>query len=233
MGRNMILMVAFSSLAWIHARGQDANTLVQKVRDRLAKVSSYEAEGILKTNVPFLKVPVTQVKVYFKSPDQFRLRNETGISLVPKTIASISLNKLLEGKYDVLDAGSEKIAGITLRIVKLLPSDDKQEVVLSTLYIDASSLLIIKARTTTRDNGTYEVLLTYGKYIDYALPDRVICLFDAKDYKLPKGITFDYDDGSKKKPEDAAANTKGQVEIIYSSYLINKNIPETVFKEQP
>ena len=33
----------------------------------------------------------------------------------------------------------------------------------------------------------------------YGLPDKVIFSFNTKDYKLPKGVTFDYDDGAKKK----------------------------------
>jgi hypothetical protein len=179
--------------------------------------------------VSFLKVPQAHVKIYFKRPDKFRVKNEQGISLVPKTISSISLNSLVEGNFSILDAGTEQVNGHVLRVIKLLPSDETQEVVLSTLYIDEKNLLVEKARTTTRENGTYEVDLTYGKYSAYALPDRVVCHFKSKDYKLPKGITFDYDDGTKKKPEESATGSKGEVQIIYNSYQVNKIIPDTVF----
>src|SRR5438876_719411 len=79
--------------------------------------------------------------------------------------------------------------------------------------------LIKKSKTTTKDNGTYELEMTYGKYSDYGLADKVIFLFNTKDYKLPKGVTFDYDDGSKKEQiPDKLKNKKGKVEIIYSGY---------------
>jgi hypothetical protein len=80
----------------------------------------------------------------------------------------------------------------------LLPKDENSDVVLSTLYIDEAQSLIKKSKTTTKDNGTYELEMIYGKYSDYGLADKVIFSFNTKDYKLPKGVTFDYDDGRKK-----------------------------------
>ena len=209
---------------------QDAGSLLQKVREKLNKVNDYEATGIMKTNVSFLKVPQADVKVYFKKPYNLKIKNEKGISLVPKGAVSISLNNLLKGNYTALDAGSDVIDGRKIKIIKLLPVDENADIVLSTFYIDEIRLLVVKAKTTTRENGSYEVEMNYGKYADYALPDKVLFTFNTKDYKLPKGITFDYDDGSKKKTENNINNNKGKVEISYSSYIINKGLPDSVFK---
>jgi outer membrane lipoprotein-sorting protein len=223
---HLILLMIFLSPA---ARAQDAASLLQKVRTKLDQVNDYQATGLMKTNVSFLKVPEAQVMIYFKKPDKLKIRNEKGISLVPKGAVTISLNNLLKGAYTVLDAGSDMLDGHKVRLIKLLPQDENADLVLSTLYVDESRLLILKARTTTRENGTYEVELSYGRYIGYALPDKVIFTFNVKDYKLPKGITFDYDDGSAKKQE-TPPNTKGRVEISYNSYVINKGVPDTVFE---
>ena len=211
------------------AHAQDAKGLLQKVRTRLDQVNDYQATGLMKTNVSFLKVPEAPVTVYFKKPDKLKIKNEKGISLVPKGAVTISLNNLLKGAYTTLDAGVDTVGGHRVRVIKLLPLDENADLVLSTLYIDEARLLVLRARTTTRENGTYEVELTYGKYIGYALPDKVLFTFNIKDYKLPKGITFDYDDGSTKKPA-APANAKGRVEISYSSYQVNKGVPDTVFQ---
>jgi len=210
------------------ARAQAPDVLLQKVRARLDQVNDYQATGIMKTNVPFLKVPEAQVTIYFKRPDKLKIRNDKGISLVPRGAVTISLNNLLRGAYTVLDAGSDTTGGHKVRVIKLLPQDDNADLVLSTLYIDEPRLLILKARTTTRENGTYEVEMSYGKYLAYALPDRVIFTFNTKDYKLPKGLTFDYDDGSKK--NTPAAPARGKVELDYQSYSINKGVQDSVFQ---
>ena len=74
--------------------------------------------------------------------------------------------------------------------------------------------------------------MTYGKYPTYGLADKVVLTFNTKDYKLPKGVTFDYDDGTKKEEvTDKTKNKKGKVEIVYSSYIINKGVPDSVFQE--
>ena len=82
------------------------------------------------------------------------------------------------------------------------------------------------------ENGTYELIMEYGKFASYALPDKAIFTFNIKEYKLPKGMTFDYDDGSKKKKNNnGSISDKGRLEITYNNYIINKGISDAVFKQ--
>ena len=215
----------------IHLKAQTAEQLIQNVQTKLDKVNDYEAKGKMRTNVIFIKAPVATVKVYYKKPNKLRINNESGISFIPKGSVNINLNNIFinTNGFDIIDMGKE--AKTNLRIIKLLPKDENADVVLSTVYIDEAQLLIKKAKTTTKENGTYELEMIYGKYAAFGLADKVIFSFNTKDYKLPKGITFDYDDGTKK---DQAAgkmkDKKGKVEIVYSNYIINKGVSDAVFK---
>jgi outer membrane lipoprotein-sorting protein len=211
-------------------QAQTAAELISQVKAKLEKVSDYEAQGKMKTNVIFIKAPIANVKVYYKKPNKLRINNESGISFIPKGSVNINLNNIFLNTtgFDIIDVGKE--SGTGLRIIKLLPKDENAEVVLSTLYVDENLALIKKAKTTTKENGTYELEMTYGKYAEYGLADKVIFSFNTKDYKLPKGITFDYDDGSKKPDSsEKLKNKKGKVEIIYSTYKINQGVSDTVF----
>jgi len=210
---------------------EDINMLVQKVREKINLVNDYEANGKMKTNVAFLKVPVASVKLYFKKPNRLRIKNEKGVSFIPRGAVNMNMSNVLSnGKYSVLDAGNDKVGNIAVKVVKLLPEDDNADVVLSTLYIDAVNQVILKTKTTTRDNGTYELEMGYGKYMAYGLPDKIIFSFNTKDYKMPKGVTFDFEDGTKKKtPEEKLKNQKGKVEISISSYVLNKGIADSMF----
>jgi len=212
-------------------QAQSAEQVIANVKAKLEKVNDYEAKGKMKTNVVFIKAPIANVKVYYKKPNKVRINNEGGISFIPKGSVNINLNNIFVNTtgFDIIDVGQE--SGTGLRIIKLLPKDEASDIVLSTLYIDAAKSLIKKAKTTTKENGTYELEMSYGKYADYGLADKVIFSFNTKDYKLPKGITFDYDDGSKKNESpDALKNKKGKVEISYSGYTINKGVSDAVFK---
>ncbi|MGB8195278.1 MAG: hypothetical protein WCF67_25300 [Chitinophagaceae bacterium] len=213
------------------ARGQDAETLLRQVRDKLAKVNDYKASAILKTNVPFIRMPESEVDVYFKRPDKFRIKKEGGVSVLPKGGVSINISSLLtDNKFTAVPGGEVLLSGTMVKVIKLLPLDESADVVLTTLYIDQKKLLIRKTTTTTRDNGTYEMEMDYGKFADWGLPDKIIFIFNTKNFSLPKGMTLEYEGGSKPAAQKAAKEQKGKIEITYSSYSINKGIGEEVFK---
>ena len=219
--------VLFSLFYLMSAKAQTAEEIVQKIKMKLEKINDYEAEGKMKTNVAFIKAPLATVKVFYKKPDKLLILNQSGISFIPKGSVNININNVFVNMhaFDVIDAGRDN-AG--LRVIKLLPKDDTADIVLSTLYIDEKNMLVKKSKTTTKENGTYELEMNYAKFLEYGLPDRIIFSFNTKDYKLPKGITLDYDDGSEKNG-DKLKNKRGTVEISYKSYIINKGIDSKVF----
>lgn len=185
----------------------------------------------MKTNVSFLKVPQSNVKVYFRKPDKIKIVNEKGISFVPKGAVSINLNSVISGNnFTVIDAGYTTINNKQAKILKLLPEDDNNNVILSTLYIDEKNAVIVKSKTTTKDNGTFELDMKYGKFIEYGLPDNVIFTFNTKDYKMPKGVTFDYDNDIQKNEGEKNKDKQGKIELLYSLYKINKGLSDEIFK---
>lgn len=220
------LFIAFSASA------QDADKLIRDVRAKLNQVNDYKATGKLKTDVSFLKIPVSNVQVFYKKPDRFKVKKDGGISLLPKGGVSINLNALMmSDNVTAVNAGESTLNGAKLRVVKLLPLDDNADLILTTMYIDEKRSLIYKAVTTTRDNGTYDMEMSYGKFEKYGLPDKVIFTFNTKDYKLPKGVTFEYEAGEKPAAtQDQLKNKKGKVEITYDNYVINAGISDAVFK---
>ena len=218
-------------IAGYAGKGQEADVLIQQVKAKLATVSDYQAEGIMKTDVSFMKVPDSKVTVYYKKPDQFKIKKQDGISIVPKGGVNINLSSLFAGDhYTAVSAGKGEVNGTSVAIIKLLPLDEKSDVVVSTLYVDEKESLVRKAVITTRESGTYEMEMSYGKFASKGLPDKVIFVFSIKDYKLPKGLAFDYDTGEKPVKSATSNNSKGKVEISYSNYVINKGIDSAIFK---
>lgn len=210
---------------------QDVRPLLQKVKEKYDKVSDYTAEGKLKTNVLFIKAPVATVSIWYKRPDKLKIKNEKGVSFIPKGSVNINMNNVLGlNNYEAVSAGTEKIGGTDCRVVKIFPLSDDENITRATLYIDEAQLLVRKSVISTRENGTYELLMQYRQYAAWGLPDKVELSFNTKDYKLPKGISIDYDNGAgKDKPKDPMANRKGKVEIEYKKYVINKGVPDSVF----
>jgi len=229
--KQILPAIALIMLSTAPLSAQDVDALVTRVRARLDKVKDYHATGNLKTDVAFLKVPVSRINVWYKSPDRFRIKKDGGISLLPKGGLSFNMRSLLmTDHYTAVPAGESKVGGQQTRVIKLLPTDENSDIVLTTLYIDEKEELIRRATTTTRENGTYDMQMDYGKYGQWGLPDKVVFSFNTKDYKLPKGVTFEYETGEKPQtPEEQLRNKKGKVEITYETYAINQGVSEAVF----
>ena len=232
MRKKTIYILSLFILVQQITNAQNINVLVANTKSKIEQVKDYTALGKMKTNVAFLKLPIANVKVYFKNPNKFKLKSEKGVSFVPKGSMNINLNSIFtENNFTIIDAGSEKIDNIPVRVAKLLPNDDNNDLVLTTLYIDPVRLLILKSKTTTKESGTYELKMNYNKYATYSLPDKILFSFNTKDYKLPKGITFDFDDGTTNSSTPKTEKyKKGEIEILFSNYEINKGISNDIFK---
>jgi outer membrane lipoprotein-sorting protein len=230
----MLRTIAFAGICTLnvlYATAQEADAIVKKVKDKLATVHDYQADGVMKTDVSFMKIPESKVVIYYKNPDKFRIKKQDGIAIVPKGGANVNLGGLFANdNYTSVPAGKGTVDGTAVSIVKLLPLDEKSDIVVATLYIDEKQSLVRKAVMTTRSNGTYEMEMNYGKFGNWGLPDKVVFLFNTKDYKLPKGLAFDYDTGEKPKAATTDKDQKGKLEITYTNYAVNKGIDDSFFK---
>jgi outer membrane lipoprotein-sorting protein len=205
--------------------------LIAKVKAKLDKVNDYAVDGKMRTNIAFIKAPLARVKLYFKKPNKMKMVKEKGLSILPKGGINInSANMLGFTNYQTIDVGEMKVDGVNVRVIKLLPNDENSDVVITTLYIDEANLLIKKTATTTKENGSFEMEMTYGKLADYALPDKLVFSFNVKNYKMPKGVTLDFDTGLSKEEKEKMKNKKGKVEFTYTNYVINKGVDDAIFK---
>jgi hypothetical protein len=223
----LLISIVFLQTTKAHTQG---DPLIEKVAQKLASVNDYVAEGIMKTDVSFIKASLGKVKVYFKKPNLLKVRKEGGISLLPKGGVSLTLNTLLNTKqYTAIQAGTQVLNGKSLRVIKLIPNDDRLDWVISTLWIDPTDALVYKTATTTKESGSYEISMEYGAYAQYGLASKIIFSFNTKDYKLPNGITLEFGDDEPVSKQQLLKNKKGSIEIRYIRYTINKGIPPHIF----
>lgn len=223
----LLICIVFLQTTIACAQG---DPLIEKVAQKLASVNDYVAEGTMKTDVSFIKASLGKVKVYFKKPNLLKVRKEGGISLLPKGGVSLTLNTLLNTKqYTAIQAGTQVLNGKSLRVIKLIPNDDRLDWVISTLWIDPVDALVYKTATTTKESGSYEISMEYGAYAQYGLASKIIFSFNTKDYKLPNGITLEFGDEEPVSKQQLLKNKKGSIEIRYTRYTINKGIPPHIF----
>jgi len=224
------LIAIFALLFYANASFSQVDPLIEKVSKKLALVNDYVGEGVMKTDVSFIKASLGKVKVYFKKPNLLKVKKDGGISLLPKGGVSLTINTLLNTKqYSTIPSGTQVLNGKTLTVLKLIPTDENLDWVIATLWIDPVEALVYKTATTTKENGSYEITMQYGAYANYGLASKIIFSFNTKDYKLPNGITLEFGDEDAAAKQKALKNKKGTVEITFNNYIINKGVSNSMF----
>ena len=211
-----------------------ADDLFYKLRSKLEGVKDYVADVRVRIDVSFMRVPPMVGKLYYKAPDKMKLERDGGISILPKKSMNLTMSNVVpEGGVTIIDAGYDKIGDKNLRVLKIVPNDERTDVVLTKIWVDEARLLALRTETTTRDNGTIKMELSFGKYVTQALPDRITFYLDVKDYKLPKGVTMDYDDmQAATKKAGPTKPRKGKIDINYLNYKINQGLSDSIFVEK-
>jgi hypothetical protein len=99
---------------------QPAAELIARVKQKMDQVNDYAATGKMKTDVVFIKAPISNIKAYFKKPNRFAIKRDNGISLLPKGGVSVNISSLLlTDAYTTIDAGPTLWQNQTVRMVKL------------------------------------------------------------------------------------------------------------------
>lgn len=210
-----------------------AQQMFYELRQKLTRVKDYVAEVQMKIDVPFMKVPTLKGKLYFKFPDKMKLERNGGIAILPKKSISLTLNNLMpSGDATVIDVGVEQWKGRPARVLKVIP-ETESPIILAKIWVDVEQLLILKTETTTRESGTINMELVYGKFKNLNLPDQIEFIVDVKEFKVPKGVAMDYDAGEdvSVKKKKTNGNKKGSIKIIYLNYKINSGLSDKFFIE--
>lgn len=229
------MIICLSYTHTVYAQTVDATDLFYRLRTKIERVKDYVADVRMNIDVSFMRIPPLNGTLYFKAPGKLKLERKGGISILPKKSIDLTLNKMIPlGKVTVINAGTDTVDGKMVQVVKIVPDNDQSDIVLTKVWIDVSQLLALRTETTTRESGTMRMNLEYGKYADMCLPDKVVFIIDVKDYKLPKGVTMDYDGDA-----DIVANKskkppikKGKIQVNYLKYQVNTGLTDDVFIEK-
>jgi len=233
--RAAVLSLCFVLISVAGHAQATAEQLFYQLRTKVENVNDYVADIRMRIDVSFMKIPPLNGKLYFKKPGRLKLERNGGIAILPRKTMNITLNNMIpEGGATVIDAGYDTIGKVRVRVIKVVPDNEQNDIVLTKIWIDEARMLALRTESTTRDNGTMKMELEYGRYANLSLPDKVTLFLDLKEYKVPKGVTMDYDgvdelDAAKRNAK--AKQRKGRIQITYLGYRINTGLSDAVFAE--
>ena len=226
------ILYLFLFVGLIQAQSKNPDEIIDKVIANFNRVKDYQADVNVKVDIEFLKVPESKATVYFKQPDKIHMESE-GFALLPKDGLEFTPSKLLDKNYTAIYEQDVILDGFKTSVVKIIPTGDKGNFVLSTLWIDQKKEVIRKVESTTKTNGTFSVNFSYDEKFKYPLPSKVIFSFNIDKNNLPKDLNDESATNQpQKKNKRINSLTKGSVVITYSNYKINQGIPDSLFADK-
>lgn len=213
----LTILIAIAALS-IHA-GEKPGELLKAFREKTMKVHDYKAKVNIKVEVDFVKIKDRKAVVLYERPDTFKF-SAGGFVLLPKKGVDMEYLSILQDDYTALDAGTETIRDKTVRVIKVIPANDDQDLVLAKMFIHEESLRIYRMESFTKESGTYEVNFFYADH-PYDLPDKLKVSFDIKNQKLPVSLTGDMEAIGKELDKEKA---RGSVTLNYSNYEVNRKV---------
>jgi outer membrane lipoprotein-sorting protein len=226
--KKIVIALLFSAISF--AQTNDANKIIEKVKQNFLEVKDYQVDVEITVNVDFLKVPISKAKIYFKQPDKIKINSE-GFAMLPKEGVNFSPLSLLKGNYTTILEKVEKLENSDVFVIKVIPLGETPNIILSTLWIDKKDLIIRKVESTTKMNGTFTIDLDYNKKVTtFYLPSKLVFSFDVSRSNIPMNIEKERDNEPKNKKKSRL--TKGTVIVNYSNYKVNIGLNDDLFKEE-
>ncbi|HRH65826.1 MAG TPA: hypothetical protein PLU53_05980 [Bacteroidia bacterium] len=211
---------------------QDARALIAAVNKKFRQVRNYQAEVVIRTEIPFIKMLPVSATLYYKEPDKLRIKSK-GIAILPKQ----GFNDLLQAlgdtiSYSALFQGEEVLKNIHVAIISIIPVSDTSDMILGKFWIDPQQNLVMRSQITTRTNGTILSEYLYGKLAAFALPDSMTVTVDTKKFKIPKAVAADINNYNSNAKDPAKQSKKGKIILGFSNYQVNKGVPDEIFKDK-
>ncbi len=236
--KKILLTLCIITAASNSAQTRDPNKILDAVRQKFNQAKDYQVDVNVKLDMSFIKVPEMHVKVFFKQPDKVKIQSE-GFAMVPKQGINFSPAQLLKGDFTTIYVRSETVDNHKIDVVKVIPNSDSSDVILSTLWIDATESVIRKAETTTKKGGTTKIELNYDD-TKYGLPSQVKLSFNLGEMQIAPGLSNQKTDNKESDDQGRRRNKavgegmslKGSVIMNYKNYQINKGIADSFFVEK-
>lgn len=230
--KKFMFIILMLSCGFVAAQNKDANKILKAIEARFNQVKDYQANVSVKLDMDFVKVPESKAKLYFKQPDKVKIESE-GFAMLPKQSVNFSPTQFLKGDFTALYVRNETDNGKNLDVIKVIPNSDTTDVILTTLWIDQTQSVIMKAETATKKGGTIKIDFNYDSKT-LPLPTTLKFSFNLGDMQMP-GHVEDAQNNQNDKRGDrrgSVAKLKGSVIMTYSNYKINTGIPDSFFVEK-
>lgn len=214
------ILIVLLFLTGTFAQKTDPAEIIKKVEHKFDRINDYSVDVNISVDLNIIKMPDSKAKIYYKKPDKFKFDSE-GFAIFPRQSLNVTPQKLFKGDYTSIYVKEDILDSALVHVIKIIPSSDTTDIILSTLWIDKNSDVVRKIETNTRSAGTMTVTLEYPDTVSFPMPSKMV-------FNLNRKKTNN--NTSRNRPDFKSLS--GSVTISYINYQINNGIEDLIFKKE-
>lgn len=197
---------------------QEIDADLVAIKERMDAVNGFTADLELDLEAPFINMPTKHASMEYQKGKDIKFSSDDFVVL-PKRGLDFALSELFEHPFITLNRGEEMLHGNSVKVLNVIPTDDKSDMALATLYLDTQNQRIVASEITTKKQGTYKLDMRYAANQDI-LPNYVKVSFAIKKLKIP--LNFMGSDTTIDRKTMRNMDTKtGKIKLQISNYKID------------
>jgi len=215
-----LVTILFLLICRIGFAQQEIDADLLHIKARMDAVQQFSATVVLDLDVPFIRMPTKTAKISYERGKQTTFSSQDFVML-PKRGLDFSLTELFKYPFITVERGTEMRNGKSLKILNVIPTDNRSELALATLFMDVENQRIVQSEINTRKEGSYTLQMQYANEKDM-LPNYLEAAFAVERLKIP--FNFMGKDTQIDRKQMKAKDTKtGVIKMQLKDYNIKYN----------
>ena len=231
---------------FIYSSNLSIGEIVLKANEEFEKVSDFQAKMTVSLDVPGLRMPKKEYRAYYKKPNKFKATTKgfgvlpnTGLFTSPKdnfdNLKDLIINqdKIKIGNNQIMISGTLIMDSLKAKFPNEYAKLSFNPIV--DVVVDTSKWLINSVTSRIDTLKLFQINNYYKLYENkYYLPSTSKVEYFIKDMKLANWLKDDIPSmiGANQQLAKGQDIVKGMITVKYSDYLINKSLPDYIFKKK-
>ena len=230
----------------IYSSNLSIDKIILRANEEFEKVSDFQAKMTVSLDVPGLRMPKKEYRAYYKRPNKFKATTKgfgvlpnTGLFTSPKdnfdNLKDLIINqdKIKIGNNQIMISGTLIMDSLKAKFPNEYAKLSFNPIV--DVVVDTSKWLINSVTSRIDTLKLFQINNYYELYENkYYLPSTSIVEYFIKDMKLANWLKDDIPSmiGADQQIAENQDIVKGMITVKYSDYLINKKLPDYIFKKK-
>ncbi|MDN3594254.1 hypothetical protein [Zunongwangia endophytica] len=214
---NIFFCILLSVTSALKAQEIDEDLLA--IKKQMDQISHFTADIVIDVEAPFINMPSKSATMNYNRGEKVKFSSNDFL-IFPKRGLDFTFSELFEHPFISVDRGFQTVDNKELKVLSIIPKDDKADMAMATLYLDTENKHIIISEITTKKQGSYRLDMNYTS--EEILPSYVEVSFAIENLKIPLNFMGSDTKIDRKTMRNSDTNT-GKVKLQIKNYKISRD----------